>query len=583
MVRQLIWLITALSSSAVGAEMQCNRWGDMETHATTEIHTLGGVNDSDLSLSGQWVSRSLKSTTEYYWLGVQLHQPSVVLDHVKIDTHIYSTPFAVKIRRTSGDILDYHFAAQLEANDRQKLMAIYQSLHIESLKYLDLSQSKIMKEQDNTGTYSVRYSKVASNSPAARSINIHRSKLEYLSIDPAGGMLGFQLPNVKEDSYQLKLDSCGLMSIQGRNKTQVVSKSNDIRVSVIQTLSFNHRTAPVPEDMTIMLLGMDPLQWEVTPKHIVYPKPLPKPVQNVKQFTQFLIKQDLSGKEDEKVAQLLYDNQRYLPELKEWMKNQPIEDKAMSRLFMLIGKNDTQFAHQLLVAVYRDSDFSGKQRFRSLMALKYAMTPLDDELVDLLLHSDQSNLQVVSKESIRLAGSARLVLGIIIQNQAGTKFAERLTLKLAEELELESDPVRQSYLLGAMGNTQDDQHVALVANYLNSQDSRVRSQAAEALGRMPSEEGLKLLRSQLSVETKSRNIATVLRSIGKHELMQTEAKALFYYAQSDQKSDIRFAAIEAIGRQVEQHPDLKLVLKDLVKKETNQKVLTVLMKAIYSQ
>ncbi|ALO44182.1 HEAT repeat domain-containing protein [Pseudoalteromonas phenolica] len=574
MRRNLLPLLTSLCIlpfGSVQAMTQCIFWGDFETKADTNMLTLNQPSKNQLTLSGQLLYRPLLKSEKHYWLGLQLVNPQIVLDKQQINPSLYGVPFAVKVSRQTKQVTDHHFAGKLKPEDKQKLIAIYQSLHIEHIYKRDLTTPTLLTESDNLGQYQVEYVEQETN-------KINRSKLKYLSTKPGAQLLDFSTPKVLADSFELKLDNCGLNALIGDNHTRVETKKGDISIEVKQRIQFNLNPAPVPSTALLLSLNENPKKWPQLSESILYPRPPAKPLKDAKAFIAALKSQDISQLSSEALAQLLYDNEQYLSALKEVIKSNVLSDKALGRLLLMIGKNDSPNAHQLLVDVYLDSEIQGKQRFRSLMGLKYAEQPLDPKLVDLVLESAN---QTSSGEQQRLSNSAMMVLGIIAKNQSGSEFSAYMGQRLVEQLKQTSQTSRQVSILAALGNSGNAEQQDQIAPFLNANEPKLRQQAADSLGKMPNETSLKYITEQLSVESDKDTKAALLKAMGNNELDNKQIDDLFSYSQSQPK-EIRLASIQALAAQAKKDPDLKPRLKALIKREKDQQVLRALMRSVYS-
>ncbi|RXF03627.1 HEAT repeat domain-containing protein [Pseudoalteromonas phenolica] len=327
-------------------------------------------------------------------------------------------------------------------------------------------------------------------------------------------------------------------------------KKGDISIEVKQRIQFNLNPAPVPSTALLLSLNENPKKWPQLSESILYPRPPAKPLKDAKAFIAALKSQDISQLSSEALAQLLYDNEQYLSALKEVIKSNVLSDKALGRLLLMIGKNDSPNAHQLLVDVYLDSEIQGKQRFRSLMGLKYAEQPLDPKLVDLVLESAN---QTSSGEQQRLSNSAMMVLGIIAKNQSGSEFSAYMGQRLVEQLKQTSQTSRQVSILAALGNSGNAEQQDQIAPFLNANEPKLRQQAADSLGKMPNETSLKYITEQLSVESDKDTKAALLKAMGNNELDNKQIDDLFSYSQSQPK-EIRLASIQALAAQAKKRP-----------------------------
>ncbi|KZW98897.1 hypothetical protein JL49_20545 [Pseudoalteromonas luteoviolacea] len=571
-VTSLLLCTLTLPFGSVSASQDCARWGDFTTLANTKMTTLNTPSQNRLSVSGQLVFRPLKQSDKYYWLGLQLSSAKLKLDNTDIQARYYSVPFAMKIAAQSGDILAYHFAAKLKPEDEQKLIAIYQQFHIEHLKKYDLPSPKIIEESDNLGRYKIQYQRLADNS-------IQKHKLQYTMTTQGTQLFAFKKPEIKQDSFIFTTSTCWVEKLNGYNNTRVESDKGDIRIDVVQSIKFATKALPISADIPLMTLPMDPLKWPLLSESSVYPKPLPVPLGSAEIFTNLLRNKDLRALSSAELLQLLYDNQIYLSSLHALIKQQAFEDKQLSRLLLMIGKSDSVYAQQLLGALYLDTELDKNQRFRSLMALKYAKQPLSPTLIEQLYnHIDSDEL---TNTDTKLARTALMVMGIIAKNQAGSEFANQLTESLADRLVTTRDIHKQASLLNALGNSADSTHQEGISKFLDNGNATLRATAAQALGKMPNAISLGYIEKSLKVETDNKAKQALLSAMGNNPLSESQVDEVLKFAQRKQGNEVRVAAINAVAKQGSSHKDVVEKLKPLLKQERDQLVLRALMQAIH--
>ncbi|MBQ4814491.1 HEAT repeat domain-containing protein [Pseudoalteromonas luteoviolacea] len=568
----LLLCTLTLPFGSVSASQDCARWGDFTTLANTKMTTLNMPSQNRLSVSGQLVFRPLMQSDKFYWLGLQLSSAKLTLDNTDIQARYYSVPFAVKIAAQSGDILAYHFAAKLKAEDEQKLIAIYQQFHIEHLKKYDLRNPKILEESDNLGRYKIQYQKLADNS-------IQKHKLSYTMTTQGTQLFAFKKPEIKQDSFIFTTSACWVEKLNGFNNTRVESDKGDIRIDVAQSIKFVTKAQPIAADISLMSLPMDPLKWPLLSADNVYPKPLPVPLSSAEVFTNVLLNKDLHALSSAELLQLLYDNQIYLASLHALIKQQAFADKQLSRLLLMIGKSDSVYAHQLLGTLYLDTELDKNQRFRSLMALKYAEQPLNPALVEqLYAHIDN---EALSKTDVKLARTALMVMGIIAKNQSGSVFAEQLTESLADRLVTTRDKHKQATLLNALGNSADSAHQERISKFLNNGDANLRATAALALSKMPNDVSLGYVEKSLKIETDNKAKQALLSAMGNNQLSESQVDDVLIFAHKQQGNEVRVAAINALAKQRAHHQGVIEKLKPLLRQERDQQVLKALMQAIH--
>ncbi|CAM4295969.1 HEAT repeat domain-containing protein [Pseudoalteromonas byunsanensis] len=574
MSRLTLFMVSALTLpfGSVSANDNCTSWGNFSTTANTQMTTLNHPTNNQLSISGSLVYRPLLRTEKAYWLGLQLHKASLSVDGTQAQAAFYQVPFAVKISAVSGQILDYHFAAKLKSEDEQKLIAIYHNMHVEHLKHQDLAMPVTLEEDDSMGRYKVRYERVDQAS-------IIRQKLAYLQTTQGNSLFNFKLPEVKADTFNITQNACWITQLQGENQTYVESEKGDIRINVRQQVSYKVSPQPLSSEIVLLSLPLDPKKWPMLASNVVYPKPAPNPLQDAQTFINTLTAMDLASLDEKTLEQLLYDNQAYLLSLQQAIRDGLFTDKALSRLFLKLGQNDTSNAHQLLVNLYLDSEITGKQRFRSLMALKYIENPLSEHLVEEIF-SQLDSTELSSEEQL-LSRSSMMVMGVIANNQSGSDFADKITDKLADKLVTTRDQQKQASLLNALGNSRDERHQDNINKFMSNDNADLRRRAAEALGKMPNPQSLKMLEKRLGSEQNNTAKSAILDAMGNNQLDRRQLDTLLTYTEKSTNKSLRLSAINAAAKQQSADIDVKSQLKPLLKKEKDREVLRALMQAIH--
>lgn len=133
----------------------------------------------------------------------------------------------------------------------------------------------------------------------------------------------------------------------------------------------------------------------------------------------------------------------------------------------------------------------------------------------------------------------------------------------------------------ALGNAGDSQYEHVFEPYLQMDNPRLRSEAANALSKMPSPASLNVLTQQLGQESNSTVQSNIIKAIGRNELSDQHLNTVYQFADSNENVEVRSAAIEALTQQAGHNQEVKTQLKSLIKSETNQHNLRKLMKAVY--
>ncbi|MCW8830160.1 MAG: HEAT repeat domain-containing protein [Gammaproteobacteria bacterium] len=559
------------------AETQCTVWGEFTSSAETKMTTMGETSTSKFALDAELIHRSLLVSDEFYWLGMQLHKAEIEVDGNRAGSLIYSVPVAAKVDNKTGEILDYHFAADLNRNDKQKLIAVFRSLHLRKRPVTVTSDLYILREKDDLGLYNVEYQELQDN-------RTRRVKLGYLKPEVenmASKMFKLDKVTIHDDEFIYTRDKCWHQQVDGQSDVEVGSSDGSVVIRSKSDLLMTLVDKPLPENALLLTLADDPHDWKLIPRDQIYPRAARVPLKSKKAFMEVFSDLDLAAMENEAILQLLYDNEIYLSGIKELLKTEHFSDKAQMRLFLLLGKNDSPQSQAILVDIFADDSHSVEQRFRSLMALKNCENPIQDEVVDKLFsYAKDSSLQ---GEDARLSHSALLVAGGIARNQKGSEFADQLNQRLASELYSAQSDAEVGLLLTALGNSTDENHQDTIGNYLSHQSPDVRAKAASALAKMPNQQTLSHLKSQLSDEDDSTAQSAILKSMGANTLNQQEIETVYSYATGSNDKQVRSAAIGALSNQAGDNAIVTEKLQNLKKTETSHNNLRMIMKALYNK
>ncbi len=174
-----------------------------------------------------------------------------------------------------------------------------------------------------------------------------------------------------------------------------------------------------------------------------------------------------------------------------------------------------------------------------------------------------------------------MVMGAIAKNQQGSEFSAQVTQRIAESLKASQSQQTSAALIAALGNSGDSKHEALVKDYLQGDSSRLRAQAASALGKIPGDSSLTALSSQLNQESDSKVQSAIIKALGNNDLTADHINTVYQYASSSTNRDVRSGAIDALSLQAKDNASVRPQLVQLLKSEKNKRNLGQLMKALY--
>ena len=119
----------AAAAGAQGSDVACVAAGTLSTQTQVLVSQDGSISRSEVAFDATLFSRELISEPDSYWLGFQLIDTSIATEAGTTEPLFYSVPFAIQIDRMSGAWLSEIINAKLKAEDEDRLLAVYRTLH----------------------------------------------------------------------------------------------------------------------------------------------------------------------------------------------------------------------------------------------------------------------------------------------------------------------------------------------------------------------------------------------------------------------------------------------------------------------
>ena len=572
----LLIMIAPLSTANVDIGASCTHWSDFTSNGESEMLIQGTPSASKIAIKTKLIYRHLKSEKNHHWIGLQLFKPINWLDGKQVNSAVYSVPFAVRINQKTRQPEEYIFNAPLKDEDKGKLIGIYKTLHIANPAPNDHPTNYLVEGSDDIGSFTTRYTFTKPNQGT-------KTKLRYNKIgwsNQQNTLANVESATIHHDELSFQHDACWLTKASGSSDIEVSTKDDFLDLRVKQDYELKRRNDPIPKEVRLLALSADPAKWAMLAFDDIYPRQQPNPLASGKEFILAITSMNLTKLTHAQLKQLLYDNQDYLHLLKDILLKELFNNKDEARLFLVLGMVDIPQSHSLLTDIYLSENFRYEARFRTLMALKYAERPIEQELIDrIFTYSTKTH----STQNSELAHSSMMVLGIITKNQLQSEFGQQLSNRLVNELNRAASETGQAALLTAIGNSGDTNHQKTLTDYLAHDSSLLRERSAKALYHMPGQDTLHTLSNHLTSETNSKAKQAILRSMGPNPMGASDINKVYSHAKSAPESNTRRAAISALVKQKDHQVDVKPQLKSLMKSEKTEANLRDIMKALYSK
>ena len=561
----LMCLVTV--GGAQGSNELCVAAGTLSTQTQVLVSQDGSISRSEVAFDAALFSRELISEPNSYWLGFQLIDTSIATEAGTTEPLFYSVPFAIQIDRMSGAWLSEIINAKLKAEDEDRLLAVYRTLHSLPSALLLPGETRIVAETDSVGSALTRY-----ESPTQS--QVIRSRERYQSYGNGQGEGLIESAIIEEDLAKISELECAMKVFDGRSKVKVDITGGMSFLTDQKTLLQPIKGATIPSDLRLATLNEDPRIWALMDIAAVYPPAKRQPLASSEQFLEMLVALDSGDIDTEKLRALLFDNDEFLLAIKEALGASTFSQDFEEELLLRIGQADSQRARQLLTALISDNLFTPKTRFGSIMALRYTNKKLEPEARDALLAFTLSNL---SPSDQQLADSTLLILGSI----AGDTQDGELESMLVDRLNSVGDKRRTMVTMTALANAGSKAGALALGDFLDSNSSALSARAAVSLGQIKSETAKQLLTDSLHRESRPEVLSSVIASLGESNLTATELVLLKTRTSPTEPLVVRRAAVQAISKQASHLPEAKAALKDLMIETTDRQSLEHIMTGLF--
>ena len=257
---------------------------------------------------------------------------------------------------------------------------------------------------------------------------------------------------------------------------------------------------------------------------------------------------------------------------------QLLSDNAQMRLFNALGQLDTEASQLLLSNLLVDTEKLPVTQFRALRALTQGETALPQQATDTLLLLLNDGFLSLDSE---VQSSFYMTLGILLNNRADSPAAKQLAQAITEQITLGENEAKTADLITALGNSRDEQHVALIEEHLTDASPRIEKASIRALGMMQSEEAYSNLEKHFSKHL-GRNTKALVTALGNYQMQPKTSDSVLNIAVNDDDDNVRYAAINALAKQ-ENQKGIKQTLRMALKTEQSKRNFKAIIKLLYKK
>lgn len=279
-------------------------------------------------------------------------------------------------------------------------------------------------------------------------------------------------------------------------------------------------------------------------------------------------------------AFFLKSNPRSVKDIPPMLRQGLFNDYQRAEIINILGMDGSKEAQAALVVIAGDKGISERDRFRAIVSFSSLTRPPEPGTVDFLLgHTEKLG---PGRENSELDSTPVLVAGAIAGNirEDDPEESDSLNTRLTEQLTLAGDPVRQSIILHALGNSRSPDNAGIISSYTDHFEPSVREAAAEELRRFDTAEINTILSSRLNVETHDTVKTRLLESLEDHDLDDSALKIVQLQLETSADSEVRNASIKILAGYAGKKPSVKACLSHALKTEPSRSNQTLLIKVI---
>ncbi|TMN87558.1 hypothetical protein CWB72_14855 [Pseudoalteromonas phenolica] len=547
--------VLALASAQAYAQCQTQFNFDIKTYTSFDYSKLNSAaQTTQVDLQGVLSVKPAVKGEDKNWWAVKADQVKIVQGITQVPAPSYQTAFAFKLNE-HGLISDFHFTDRLDDQTQQKLKGLAYYLQYQT------RLADIKPEQDTLGTYKADYKLTDSK--------ISFTKTRY-ELDKDVALNSFNQVDILHSEHTVEPSSCFMTLREGSEELDLVGQ--DLTFHSKQRYLITQLKTPVATDLFNMHVDLE--QWQTQAIELTEDEK----ARLAAELKAFLTQQDITQIDAYTLSLLLKKYDAVLGTLRDVFVTQLLSDNAQMRLFNALGQLDTEASQLLLSNLLVDTEKLPVTQFRALRALTQGETALTQQATDTLLLLLNDGFLSLDSE---VQSSFYMTLGILLNNRADSPAAQQLAQAITEQITLGENEAKTADLITALGNSRDEQHVALIEEHLTDVSPRIEKASIRALGMMQSEEAYSNLEKHFSKHS-GRNTKALVTALGNYQMQPKTSDSVLNIAVNDDDDNVRYAAINALAKQ-ENQKGIKQTLRMALKTEKSKRNFKAIIKLLHKK
>ncbi|KTF16068.1 HEAT repeat domain-containing protein [Pseudoalteromonas sp. H105] len=470
----------------------------------------------------------------------------------------YERPFAFKLDE-NGLISQFYFADETDSQlqDQLKGLAYY-------LQY-QKTLSELESEHDTLGEYTAVYQqKVTADKPVLlfSKKNYQQKNTQKLAI--------FSHIDVLYSEHEITPSTCFLNDRQGNEKLRMVGQD----LTFVSNQQFKINKLAHPFKTTLFTMPNDVLLWQSNQ----IPLTQAEKERLRKELLAFITQQDITQIDAHTLAILLKKYNAVIGALRDVILTKMITDKAQMRLFNALGQLDTAASQTLLSNLLQNTEKQPQIQFRALRALTQGTNVLSQQATDTLLSI--LNNGFLSQDS-EVSSSFYMTLGILLNNRQNSEHSQQLSNAIVEHITLSENDDKKADLITALGNSRNEEHVALIDSYLNDSNPRIEKASIRALGMIQTQSAYSNLEQHFNRHS-GRNTKAMVSALGNYQMQPKTSDAVLNLAVNNTDAQVRYASINALAKQ-QNNTGIKQTLRQALKNEKSKRNFTAIVEFLHAK
>jgi hypothetical protein len=552
------------------------RWAESQIHYNYDTYIKNKI-----SLNGEIIENKLAINSilnikifevgEVIKAGMYASPVSVDNNGIKDNTleYVYRIPVLAEIDKT-GKFISMRFPANTSEKQRKSLRGYYSAIEA----VLHTEESYRIKQHDSAGEYLANYSLKGKYLKKIKSEYLPQKKSDdrYINAD-------IKINN-SEYIFEIKPENIWITSAKGEENISYEKSSgekvldSDLSIKLMKLNENNEDKAKYFESKTFAEVSESFAKGvKIYRKKTFFSKTEEKhkKIISENEVEKYLKNLGERGRRDVslKMREFLLKNPEIISRFPSMIQQGRLEDNQAMELIKIFGIIGIPEAQKALIEITKDVNQTDNNRLRAVISFTSMRQPPIEDVKKLFIERLDS---IQNKgESIGLYTSSVLALGAISKNihEDYPLESEEIGDMLSEKL-FTATGMQQKYLLKSIGNTYNEKYSRTITEYTSAYDKEIRRAAVESLKYMEDPYSENILKERFSNEIDNDVKYSIVKTLDYREITPETFSKIISHAPDEESTDVRRSMIEMIDKRIEDYPNSKSTLEEMLRNETSE-------------